>query len=184
MSDVENVIHLGSNLPIACYIRCFLRNNLNIERFQFGLDDCYTALKLNKWKKENHQLEDLMDEEKTYNTIGSMLGSKLGQHDDAINIYENRLENLRNNKNANKRCAHEASTELLVNLGNECTIIKNHTAAMSTLKKALSICIENDKNVVEVMTNIGHVLECQRHHNSFNHTVERIINCTSNRNKR
>ena len=35
---------------------------------------------------------------------------------------------------------------------------------MSTLKKALSICIENDKNVAEVMTNIGHLLECQRHH--------------------
>ena len=40
----------------------------------------------------------------------SMLGSKQGQHDEAINVYENRLENLRSNKNANKQHADEAST--------------------------------------------------------------------------
>ena len=84
--SAEKSINLGTNLPLAYYIRCYVRNKINLQAYNYGLDDCQLALKLNAWKIDNFQFEDAIDVEKTYNLIGTIFG-KLGQHKNAINTY-------------------------------------------------------------------------------------------------
>ena len=103
--SAEKAINLGTNLPLAYYIRCYVRNKINLQVYNYGLDDCQLALKLNAWKKDNFQFEDAIDEEKIYNLIGTIFG-KLGQHKNAIDTYQIGLELLRK-KNANSNIDNE-----------------------------------------------------------------------------